>query len=267
MKSAYQDIVGDLLLALEQKLITLEKNLQDEELAEEIAMDFRMLKGVASLFGYEETVDLAVRLEVSFHERTALQRGGLEGLTDIAMAFIDKVDNFFDLGRGLDFMEEHQLLDALEQRRREEGGKTAENTARKKGSILIIDDEASIRSLLCELINEIRPGAEVVTASSVAEGLFHYFTAPFDLVLLDIIMPVYSGKDFINLVEQVRQSGHLHGRPNIVVQTAMPSRDELLDIVQKESVQEVLRKPLSREQIYGCVERYCCSTPADTGAA
>jgi len=70
-------------------------------------------------------------------------------------------------------------------------------------------------------------------------------------------MPVIDGNDFIAIVEKNRELQHLEGEPNIVVQTAVQSMTELLAIVKKESVQEVIRKPITRERVLECIERYC----------
>lgn len=57
--------------------------------------------------------------------------------------------------------------------------------------ILLIDDDASMRLLLSESLT--LPEFEVVTATNGADGLRLMQTGGFDLVLLDIMMPMIDG--------------------------------------------------------------------------
>lgn len=57
--------------------------------------------------------------------------------------------------------------------------------------ILVLEDEISIRSVLCELLTD--AGYEVVAAGDGVTGLLQYRRETFDLVLLDIMMPRMDG--------------------------------------------------------------------------
>lgn len=57
--------------------------------------------------------------------------------------------------------------------------------------ILIVDDEKSIRDLLCQLCT--REGHDVITAESVADALAHLKTREFELLITDIVMPQLDG--------------------------------------------------------------------------
>lgn len=57
--------------------------------------------------------------------------------------------------------------------------------------ILIVEDEPSIQSVLRELLAD--AGYEVCTASDGVEGLAQYRKGPFDLVLLDVMLPRLDG--------------------------------------------------------------------------
>jgi CheY-like chemotaxis protein len=71
------------------------------------------------------------------------------------------------------------------------------------------------------------------------------------------MMPEVDGNHFISIVEKNRAVHNIGGEVNIVVQTAVQSMEELLNIVRKNCVMEVIRKPILRERIYTCIERYC----------
>ncbi|OQY11063.1 MAG: hypothetical protein B6I30_07705, partial [Desulfobacteraceae bacterium 4572_187] len=66
--------------------------------------------------------------------------------------------------------------------------------------ILIIDDEADIRSLLSNILNQ--EGYRVKAASCGREGVTLFKSAPFDLVITDIRMPEMDG---LEVIRQIRQ--------------------------------------------------------------
>jgi two-component system, chemotaxis family, chemotaxis protein CheY len=61
--------------------------------------------------------------------------------------------------------------------------------------ILVVDDDNAIRLLLRSMLE--RRGHSVVEAENGAEGLQYYRTAPADLVITDIQMPVMDGLQMI----------------------------------------------------------------------
>ena len=70
----------------------------------------------------------------------------------------------------------------------------------KKRSILVVDDEEALRSVLnSELINE---GYDVQTASDGDDAIAEIDKAPFDLVLLDIKMPRVSGFEVLKHIKE-----------------------------------------------------------------
>jgi CheY-like chemotaxis protein len=71
-------------------------------------------------------------------------------------------------------------------------------------SILIVDDEDSIRLLLkeyCEIM-----GLEVCMAGSGSEGWSLYPTQPFGLVLCDVSMPGMDGFEFYEKISKINPS-------------------------------------------------------------
>jgi len=121
--------------------------------------------------------------------------------------------------------------------------------------ILIIDDEAVSRKLLENMILKFGREVEIISVNSAEEGLFYFLTEQFNLVFLDIIMPVIDGNDFIAIVEKNISIGNLPRRSNIVVQTAAESMEQLLSYIRRSCVQEVIRKPITPDRIADCLER------------
>ncbi|MDP2753010.1 MAG: response regulator, partial [Nitrospirota bacterium] len=67
-------------------------------------------------------------------------------------------------------------------------------------SILVVDDEESIRKSLSGLLHD--NGYEVVTAESGSECLKIMSSRNFDLVILDIIMPEISGIEALQRIKE-----------------------------------------------------------------
>jgi DNA-binding NtrC family response regulator len=69
-----------------------------------------------------------------------------------------------------------------------------------KGRILVIDDEADIRESLEALLS--LEHYQVDLAGSAAEGLARFESTPYDLILLDLMMPDRSGMDVLSEIRE-----------------------------------------------------------------
>lgn len=67
--------------------------------------------------------------------------------------------------------------------------------------ILILEDELSIQSILCELLTD--AGYEVYAASNGIDGLLEFRRRHFDLILLDIMMPRLDGYGVCRAVREI----------------------------------------------------------------
>ena len=63
-------------------------------------------------------------------------------------------------------------------------------------SILVIDDEETIRKSFCRLLRS--HGYDVREAENGEQGLKAYQSSPADVVLLDVFMPVKDGIETLN---------------------------------------------------------------------
>jgi signal transduction histidine kinase/HD-like signal output (HDOD) protein/CheY-like chemotaxis protein len=100
--------------------------------------------------------------------------------------------------------------------------------------ILVVDDEQHIRDILSETLRE--AGYVVETASNGEEGVLKLRSASFDLILLDIRMPIHSGLDVLKLL---RRNG---GAPPVMIITGLASSDEL-DEALRLGAAKCIRKP------------------------
>jgi len=116
--------------------------------------------------------------------------------------------------------------------------------------LLVVDDNHEIteaitfycsteKDLDCRVINNGQEGLESIRSEK------------FDLILLDIAMPQFSGGDVIESLKQDR----LIESKNIVIFTAS-SNQNLFDEMKKTGVKEVFKKPCSIDDLAKLIEKY-----------
>ena len=106
--------------------------------------------------------------------------------------------------------------------------------ATSHGRILVVDDEQHIRDILAETLRD--SGYSVETAANGQEGVVRLRTGSYDLILLDIRMPIHSGLDVLKLL---RRNG---GSPPVMVITGLASSEEL-DEALRLGAAKCIRKP------------------------
>lgn len=107
--------------------------------------------------------------------------------------------------------------------------------------ILVIDDDLAIRVLLQAVLKRMK--FEVELAEDGAVGLEKLRNGgPFDLVLLDLMMPRVNGYEFIERIGQEFP----HNRPHIIVFTAAGKRG--VDKIPAEAVCNSILKPFDLEK-------------------
>ncbi len=251
----FQDDAEALIRDTERYLLSLEKNPAEKATIDDCANSLSTIRGVANLFNLDNVTRL-----------TALAADGL----DTAGKLKQKVDPkliiaSFELlallrhtgSNDLEGRATHNLTATLAPFATKNLRDLAPNRRPADTKILVVDDEAINQILLEEYIRSFHKDIQITAADSGAEAIFYYLTEEFDLVFLDIMMPDVDGNHFISIVEKNREAHNMSGKANIVVQTAIQSLEGLLSIVRKDCVLEVIRKPIMRERISTCIERYC----------
>jgi CheY-like chemotaxis protein len=116
----------------------------------------------------------------------------------------------------------------------------------RRGTILVVEDDAEIRSSLKDVLEY--EGYSVATATNGLDALARLgeIGRP-SLILLDLMMPVMSGREF--LVE-LRQSEAMSD-VSVVVVSAWP------DAAREVPVQGVVAKPMDLDRLLGVVAQYC----------
>ncbi len=247
--------IDPLLLDVEQSILALEQHPGFDDLICTTAQGWQTVRGVANLFNHDNTTRLAAQVAGCF-DVLCKQKGTVEH--ELIKAALTMVDLIRHSGNDdLDARPTHNMAATLAPFTSSVTSTLISERSAKDTKILIVDDEAVNRILLEEFVRTFNKDIQVTSVDSAAEAIFYYLTENFDLVFLDIMMPEVDGNHFISIVEKNKQASNLANPANIVVQTAVQSMEELLDIVQKDCVLEVIRKPILRDRICTCIKRYC----------
>lgn len=114
--------------------------------------------------------------------------------------------------------------------------------------ILVVDDDSQVREMLAEMLR--RVGHDLATAATGRDGLEALRDGPFDIVILDMIMPDMNGVDTIRLIRSE------HPTVAVVALSGGGSfkRFDLLEQAEELGVEAVLTKPVDWEEITTAVE-------------
>jgi len=116
----------------------------------------------------------------------------------------------------------------------------------------VVEDDDAIRALLFTVLR--RRGFKVDTAPNGAKGLDRFNRCVYSLVLLDLMMPVMSGYEFLERLERINPSH----RPLVIVLTAGAAPRNLDPTI----VAGAIRKPFDIELLVETVVA-CLSTQGD----
>ncbi|MEO7860512.1 MAG: response regulator [Nitrospirales bacterium] len=115
-------------------------------------------------------------------------------------------------------------------------------------SILIIDDDDSLRASLCRTLR--KEEYTVFEASEGRQGMKQLERSPADLILLDMFMP---DKDGLETIGELRRT---HPGIAIIAMSGGGYRGtvDVLHVAKKLGVRRTLAKPFTREQLLEAVE-------------
>ena len=117
---------------------------------------------------------------------------------------------------------------------------------------LIVEDEPASQHLLKVALE--RHGMSTVLAKNGAEGLYHFLRNSFDVAIVDIMMPIVGGEDFLKVVELLHKNGIHPARSKIIIYSAVSNFEQLRQYSSYECVQSVLRKPAGIHPIIEAVK-------------
>lgn len=123
---------------------------------------------------------------------------------------------------------------------------------------LIVDDEGFSRELVATLLNDV---AECEQAASGSEAVAKFTAAlddvPFDLVLMDIVMPEMNGHEASKAIRTIEKE---HGldmgkRAKIVMLTALNSTQDAMESFCSAQSAAYIVKPVSKENLYNVISK------------
>jgi CheY-like chemotaxis protein len=115
-------------------------------------------------------------------------------------------------------------------------------------SVLLVEDDQDIREAVSAVLEA--EGYTVLTAGNGEEALAILERGQPCVVLLDLMMPVMSGWDFMDVVKKNQRLVEI---PVVVVSAYSEKKAE--------GVRRVLKKPLDVNQLLAAVADYCCCPP------
>ena len=117
--------------------------------------------------------------------------------------------------------------------------------------ICIIEDNRSISKLFSKHLTA--NGYETTVCNGGREGLVQLHKEKFDLTLLDIAMPEFSG---IDILDALHNSGRIKDQKILVITASLSTMKELDNQIRDHDIEEVLIKPISLPNLLAKVEEY-----------
>jgi CheY-like chemotaxis protein len=118
----------------------------------------------------------------------------------------------------------------------------------KQGSVLVVDDDLAVLDVIADVLE--LAGYEVDTAEHGGEALEKLRLSLPGVVLLDLMMPVMSGEEFLR---ECRRSGQRAAFPVVVLTAAMaPSEDPAASL----DVEAFIAKPFDIDVLVATVRRF-----------
>lgn len=115
---------------------------------------------------------------------------------------------------------------------------------------LVIDDNKEITDML-SLYLESLDNYECKVVNDGNEGLQKIKFENFDLIILDLAMPGFSGIDILNSLK----SDNLLSKKNIIVLTASALNDDETEGFIRDGVKAVIKKPISIDDLTNAIQR------------
>ncbi len=118
-------------------------------------------------------------------------------------------------------------------------------------AILVVDDEEAIRDLVVAILD---PPCQVITATDGEDALSRLEADLFDVVLIDLWMPIMDGAELVRHVRADPRTRHIP----IIIFTAI---DQFPTSIARSDVQAFLPKPFTVANLLRTIERVLSNLP------
>ena len=117
--------------------------------------------------------------------------------------------------------------------------------------VLVVEDHERNRQLLLAWLQKVHIDVTVATQGQEALDRLHQSHAPFDLILMDIQMPVMDG---ITATQKIRSDPRFNSLPIVAVTANAMPEERLLCL--ESGMQDYLIKPLDSTALYACIAKW-----------
>jgi len=116
--------------------------------------------------------------------------------------------------------------------------------------VLVVDDDMINRMLLKTLLKKNAKVTDIIEAENGSDALNKMKQDPeIDLILLDIMMPIVDGIEFLKIFRADMQNAHV---PVIVLSTDDTRKTEVFD----NGANDFIRKPVKEEALFAKIEQW-----------
>ncbi|MBF0183412.1 MAG: response regulator [Magnetococcales bacterium] len=126
--------------------------------------------------------------------------------------------------------------------------------------ILIVDDEPHNRTLLQHMLKALGECDLAVDGREAVEAFAMAFEdqRPYDLVLLDIMMPEMNGQDALKSIRAFEQEKGLSGNQEAVVfmVSALDTETQVVEAFFKGHCTDYVTKPINRDGLFAKLQEY-----------
>ncbi len=121
---------------------------------------------------------------------------------------------------------------------------------------MLIDDNTDLTEAVCDFLD--MSGVECKVCKNGRDGLEEILNqrGTYDLILLDMAMPELSGSDVLERLKKEGGENNALRKENIVIFTASSVQDSIILDYVNEGVKEVLKKPVSMDELAQIIEKY-----------
>lgn len=118
---------------------------------------------------------------------------------------------------------------------------------------LIVEDDFLARSLLSTLLSEYGPCHVAVNGKEALEAVEQAFEAeePYDLICLDIMMPVMDGQQALAELRSIEEKRGIRGlqATKVIMVTAIDDSQNIMQAFRQGQCEAYLTKPLDRNKL------------------